>query len=44
MRSERRLLIGCATVVSLLALWAILTIVTGTIDTRRFPSPVQFWQ
>lgn len=37
-------MIGLATVVGLLLLWALLTMVTGTIDTRRFPSPVQFWE
>jgi taurine transport system permease protein len=44
MRRESRLLIGLVTVVTLLALWAVLTMVTDTIDTRRFPSPFQFWQ
>lgn len=44
MRSEGRLLIGLATVVSLLVLWVVLTMVAGTIDTRRFPSPLQFWE
>ena len=37
-------MIGTATIAGLLALWAVLTMVTGTIDTLRFPSPVQFWQ
>ena len=43
-RISRRWLIGSATVAGLLGLWAVLTMVTGTIDTRRFPSPLQFWQ
>ncbi len=33
-----------ATVAGLLALWAVLTMVTGTIEASLFPSPVQFWQ
>jgi taurine transport system permease protein len=41
---SRRSMIGAATIACLLALWAVLTMVTGTIDTLRFPSPVQFWQ
>ena len=44
MRLSRRTVIGTATIAGLLALWAVLTMVTGTIDTLRFPSPVQFWQ
>ena len=44
MRISRRVVIGTATVAGLLVLWAVLTMVTGTIDTRRFPSPFQFWQ
>jgi taurine transport system permease protein len=44
MRKRDRWLIGSATVVGLLALWAVLTMVTGTISTLRFPSPAQFWQ
>jgi NitT/TauT family transport system permease protein/taurine transport system permease protein len=44
MPMSRRSAIGAATIAGLLALWAILTMVTGTIDILRFPSPVQFWQ
>ena len=44
MQISRRWLVGSATIASLLALWAVLTMVTGTIDTLRFPSPAQFWQ
>jgi NitT/TauT family transport system permease protein/taurine transport system permease protein len=44
MRLSRRWVIGTATIAGLLGLWAVLTMVTGTIDTLRFPSPVQFWQ
>ena len=44
MQKSRRWLVGWATIASLLALWAVLTMVTGTIDTLRFPSPAQFWQ
>src|SRR5262245_25131628 len=44
MRLSRRTVIGTATIASLLGLWAILTMVTGTIDTLRFPAPTQFWQ
>ena len=45
MRSmSSRSLIGLVTIAGLLALWALLTMVTGTIDTLRFPSPMQFWQ
>ena len=44
MHISRRLVIGTATIVTLLVLWPVLTLVTGTIDTGRFPSPVQFWQ
>jgi taurine transport system permease protein len=44
MQISRRWAVGSATIASLLALWAFLTMVTGTIDTLRFPSPAQFWQ
>jgi NitT/TauT family transport system permease protein/taurine transport system permease protein len=44
MQISRRWLVGAATIATLLALWAVLTMVTGTIDTLRFPSPAQFWQ
>ena len=40
---SRRSLIGLATVGSLLAAWYVLTMVTGTIDTGRFPSPDDVW-
>jgi taurine transport system permease protein len=44
MRISRRLVLGAATVSVLLIAWALLTMVTGTISTGRFPSPFQFWQ
>jgi taurine transport system permease protein len=44
MRISRRLVLGAATVCLLLIAWALLTMVTGTISTGRFPSPLQFWQ
>ena len=44
MRISRRLVLGAATVSVLLIAWALLTMVTGTISTGRFPSPLQFWQ
>ena len=44
MRRSRRLVSGTATVLALLIAWAVLTMVTGTISTARFPSPLQFWQ
>lgn len=40
---SRRSLIGLATVSVLLALWYVLTMVTGTINTGRFPSPDDVW-
>jgi taurine transport system permease protein len=40
----RRLLVGTGSVLVLLATWAVLTMVTGTINTSRFPSPLQFWE
>lgn len=40
---SRRSLIGFATVSFLLATWYVLTMVTGTIDTGRFPSPDDVW-
>jgi taurine transport system permease protein len=43
-RMSRRLVFGTATVCLLLIVWWALTMVTGTIDTSRFPSPLQFWQ
>jgi taurine transport system permease protein len=36
---SRRAVIGTVTISSLLILWYVLTMVTGTIDTGRFPSP-----
>jgi taurine transport system permease protein len=44
MHVSRRWLIGSVTIASLLGLWAVLTMVTGTVNTLRFPSPFQFWQ
>ena len=44
MRISRRVVLGTTTVSVLLIAWAVLTMVTGTIDTSRFPSPLQFWQ
>lgn len=38
-----RSLIGLATIGSLLVAWYVLTMVTGTIDTGRFPSPDDVW-
>jgi NitT/TauT family transport system permease protein/taurine transport system permease protein len=43
-RPTRRFAVGAATVAALLVLWAVLTMVTGTISTGRFPSPLQVWQ
>jgi NitT/TauT family transport system permease protein/taurine transport system permease protein len=43
-RLSRRIAVGSATVAVLFVLWAVLTMVTGTISTGRFPSPLQFWQ
>jgi NitT/TauT family transport system permease protein/taurine transport system permease protein len=40
----RRSLIGVATLASLIALWFLLTTVTGLITSARFPSPAEFWQ
>ncbi len=40
---SRRSLIGLATIGVLLATWYVLTMVTGTIDTGRFPSPDDVW-
>jgi NitT/TauT family transport system permease protein/taurine transport system permease protein len=44
MRPSRRLVFGTASVSTLLVAWVLLTMVTGTISTSRFPSPLQFWQ
>jgi NitT/TauT family transport system permease protein/taurine transport system permease protein len=44
MRISRRLILGAATISALLVAWTVLTMVTGTISTGRFPSPLQFWQ
>jgi len=43
-RISRRVVLGTTTVSVLLIAWAVLTMVTGDIDTSRFPSPLQFWQ
>jgi taurine transport system permease protein len=40
----RRGWIGLATVMALIALWYLLTTVTGLITGARFPSPAEFWQ
>ncbi len=40
---KRRTLVGSATVGVLLLAWYVLTMVTGTIDTGRFPSPDDVW-
>ena len=40
---SRRGAIGAATISVLLVLWWLLTMVTGTIDTGRFPSPGETW-
>lgn len=42
-RSGRGILIGTATVLSLLVLWYILTTLTGTISPERFPRPADVW-
>lgn len=41
-RLPRRAWIGAATVLVVLALWLLLTTVSGAIDPNRFPSPAQF--
>src|SRR5258707_7018359 len=41
---SRRLVLGTATVSTLLVVWTVFTMLTGTISTGRFPSPLQFWQ
>jgi len=43
-RTTSRLLLGTASILVLLVAWAVATMVTGTISTNRFPSPLQFWQ
>jgi taurine transport system permease protein len=40
---SRRSLVGLATVSVLLVLWYVLTTVTGTINTGRFPAPDDVW-
>jgi NitT/TauT family transport system permease protein/taurine transport system permease protein len=40
----RRTWIGVGTVIALLALWWLLTTVTGMVTSARFPSPAEFWQ
>src|SRR5215831_8779189 len=44
LRFTRRFLLGTASVLTLLTAWVVLMMVTGTISTSRFPSPLQFWQ
>jgi taurine transport system permease protein len=44
LRASRRIAVGGATIATLLIAWAVLTMVTGTIGTGRFPSPLQVWQ
>jgi taurine transport system permease protein len=44
MRLSRHVVYGTATLSVLLGTWAVLTLVTATIDTHRFPSPLQFWR
>jgi taurine transport system permease protein len=39
----RRAWIGLGTVASLIALWFLLTTVTGLVTGARFPSPAEFW-
>lgn len=39
----RRVVVGLSTIAALLVLWWVLTMVTGTINTGRFPSPEDFW-
>src|SRR5262249_60365145 len=41
---SRRMIHACATIGVVLTAWALLTEVTHTISTSRFPSPLQFWQ
>jgi taurine transport system permease protein len=41
--AHRKSLIGLATLAGLIALWFLLTTVTGTITGGRFPSPAEFW-
>lgn len=40
---SRRIVIGLATITALVALWFVLTTLTGTITGGRFPSPGEFW-
>lgn len=40
---SRRVAVGAATLATLLVLWWVLTMVTGTINTGRFPSPEDVW-
>jgi taurine transport system permease protein len=44
MRPSRPLVLGSATLAALLCAWAVLTMVTGSIATSRFPSPLQVWR
>jgi NitT/TauT family transport system permease protein/taurine transport system permease protein len=40
---RRRTLVGLATVCAVLAMWFLLTTVTGWVSGARFPSPAEFW-
>ncbi len=44
MIAGRRQMVGIATVIALVAMWFVLTTVTGTVSGARFPSPAEFWQ
>ena len=43
-RTTSRLLLGTTSILGLLIAWVVATMVTDTINTSRFPSPLQFWQ
>lgn len=40
----RRSWIGVATIIALVAIWFLVTTVTGLVSGGRFPSPAEFWQ
>lgn len=42
-RSARGILVGSATVIALLALWYVLTTLTGAVSPERFPRPADVW-
>jgi NitT/TauT family transport system permease protein/taurine transport system permease protein len=42
--SNRKTVIGAATLAGVIALWFLLTTVTGIVTGARFPSPAEFWQ